>query len=160
MTSFLFSRGIRIFDYPKFADPPRERVRQRAQEVCDANGVCIEHINMSHFRKEDLVARALAQRGNAPGLVHVISTMESYPKLQAGGTRATAMSCSALNGQEIEVAHPSRIIRPQLRLLRLLLHLLQVKLHEPHGPVTLSTSGQMSLSATRPGTLLRRAGFR
>jgi len=79
MTSFLFSRGIRIFDYPKFAEPLRDRIRERAQEVCDANGVSIEHVNKSHIRKEDLVARVLAERGNAPGLVHVISSMESCP---------------------------------------------------------------------------------
>jgi hypothetical protein len=79
MTSFLYSRGIRIFDYPKFAEPLRDRIRQRAHEVCDANGVSIEHVNKSHIRKEDLVARVLAVRGHAPGLVHVLSAMESCP---------------------------------------------------------------------------------
>ena len=79
MTSFLYSRGIRIFDYPKFAEPLRDRIRQRAQEVCDANGVSIEHVNKSHIRKEDLVARVLGVRGDAPGLVHVLSAMESCP---------------------------------------------------------------------------------
>ena len=63
MTSFLYSRGIRIFDYPRFAEPLRERIRQRAQEVCTVAGVEIEHVNKSHIRKEDLVARALAARG-------------------------------------------------------------------------------------------------
>ena len=42
MTSFLYSRGIRIFDYARFAEPPRDRIRQRAQEVVQANGVLIE----------------------------------------------------------------------------------------------------------------------
>lgn len=79
MTSFLFSRGIRIFDYPRFAEPLRDRIRARAQEVCEANGVCIEHVNKSHVRKEDLIAGVLAVRGDAPGLVHVISAMESCP---------------------------------------------------------------------------------
>jgi hypothetical protein len=82
MTSFLFSRGIRIFDYPRFAEPLRDRIRQRAQEVVEANGARIEHVNKSHIRKEDLVARVLAQRGDAPGLVHVISAMESCPSYQ------------------------------------------------------------------------------
>ena len=67
------------FDYPKFAEPLRDRIRECAQEVCAANGVSIEHVNKSHIRKEDLVARVLAERGNAPGLVHVISAMESCP---------------------------------------------------------------------------------
>ncbi len=33
MTSFLYSRGIRIFDYPRFAEPLRDRIRERAQQV-------------------------------------------------------------------------------------------------------------------------------
>jgi hypothetical protein len=79
MTSFLYSRGIRIFDYPRFAEPLRERIRQRAQEVCAAAGIEIEHVNNAHIRKEDLVARVLVARGDAPGLVHVISAMEGCP---------------------------------------------------------------------------------
>jgi hypothetical protein len=77
MTSFLYAHGIRIFDYPRFAEPLRDRIRQRAQEVCEANGVSVEHVNKSHIRKEDLVAGVLGVRGDAPGLVHVISAMES-----------------------------------------------------------------------------------
>jgi len=79
MTSFLYSRGIRIFDYPRFAEPLRDRIRERAQQVCETAGIEIEHVNRSHIRKEELVARVLAVRGDAPGLVHVISAMESCP---------------------------------------------------------------------------------
>jgi hypothetical protein len=79
MTSFLYAKGIRIFDYARFAEPLRELVRQRAQEVCAAAGVTIEHVNQRHVRKEDLVARVLAARGDAPGLVHAISAMEACP---------------------------------------------------------------------------------
>ena len=31
MTSFLFERKIRIFDYPKFAEPFRNRIRENAE---------------------------------------------------------------------------------------------------------------------------------
>src|SRR5574337_845784 len=79
MTSFLYSRGIRIFDYPRFAEPLRDRIRERAQQVCEANGVRVEHVSKSHMRKEQLAAGVLAVRGDAPGLVHVISAMESCP---------------------------------------------------------------------------------
>ncbi len=34
MTSFLYSRGIRIFDYAKHFEPLRERIRARAVKVC------------------------------------------------------------------------------------------------------------------------------
>ena len=30
MTSFLYSRGIRIFDYARFAEPLRDRIRAAA----------------------------------------------------------------------------------------------------------------------------------
>ena len=81
MTSLLYSRGIRIFDYARFAEPLRELVRSRAQEVCTSAGLQIEHVSKSHIRKEALVAAALAARASGerdkPGLVHVISAMES-----------------------------------------------------------------------------------
>jgi hypothetical protein len=76
MTSFLYSQGIRIFDYARFAEPLRERIRARASQACSDAGIEIEHINKPHIRKEEVVARVLARRGDAPGLVHVISAME------------------------------------------------------------------------------------
>jgi len=77
MTSFLYSRGIRIFDYARFAEPLRDRIRARAQEACAEAGIEIEHINKPHIRKEEVVAKVLSRRGDHPGLVHVISAMEA-----------------------------------------------------------------------------------
>jgi hypothetical protein len=77
MTSFLYAKGIRIFDYARFAEPLRERIRTRAQQVCAEAGIEIEHINKAHIRKEDVVAKVLARRGDHAGLVHVISAMEA-----------------------------------------------------------------------------------
>ena len=78
MTSFLRSRGIPIFDYPQFALPLRERIRENARAVAAEHGVKIEHLARAHIRKEEeVVAKVLAARGEAPGLVHVISAMES-----------------------------------------------------------------------------------
>ncbi|MGB2902569.1 MAG: hypothetical protein WBB96_03970, partial [Candidatus Dechloromonas phosphoritropha] len=79
MTSYLYTHGIRVVDYPRFAEPLRDRIRERAQEVCLAAGIEIEHVSKSHIRKEELVARVLAGRGDAPGLVHVLSAMEACP---------------------------------------------------------------------------------
>jgi hypothetical protein len=36
---------IRIFDAPRFAEPLRECIRERAQRVCEAARVQIEHVN-------------------------------------------------------------------------------------------------------------------
>jgi len=77
MTRFLHANGVRIFDYPQFAMTLRDRVRDRAASLAAEAGVTIEHIGKAHIRKEDVVARVLEQRGDRPGLVHILSAMEA-----------------------------------------------------------------------------------
>ncbi len=77
MTRFLHANGVRIFDYPQFAMTLRDRVRDRAASLAAKAGVTIEHIGKAHIRKEDVVARVLKQRGDRPGLVHILSAMEA-----------------------------------------------------------------------------------
>src|SRR6266404_102446 len=77
MAGFLYAHGVRIFDYAKFAEPLRDAIRARAQELTQAAGVEIEHIAKTHIRKEDVVAKVLATRGAQVGLVQVISAMET-----------------------------------------------------------------------------------
>jgi hypothetical protein len=89
MTSFLYSRGIRIFDYPQFALPLRDRIRANAQALAAEHGATIEHIAKAHIRKEDVVAKVLAARGDAPGLVHVISAMEACATYQPWHDKAS-----------------------------------------------------------------------
>jgi hypothetical protein len=76
MTKFLNASQVRIFDYPRFAEPLREQVRERAAALAAAAGITIEHIGKKHVRKEAVAAKVLEQRGEHPGLVHVISAME------------------------------------------------------------------------------------
>jgi hypothetical protein len=77
MTSFLYAKGIRIFDYAHFAEPLRDQIRERAQQLAAEQGASIEHIAKAHIRKEEVVAKVLAARTDHPGLVHVISAMEA-----------------------------------------------------------------------------------
>jgi hypothetical protein len=77
VTGYLNAKGIRIFDYPEFAKTLRERVRDCAASLAAASGVTIEHVAKPHIRKEEVVARVLEQRGDLPGLVHIISAMEA-----------------------------------------------------------------------------------
>ena len=94
MTRFLHANGVRIFDYPQFAMTLRDRVRERAASLAAEAGVTIEHIGKSHIRKEDVVARVLEQRGDRPGLVHIISAMEACDPTSPGTTsRRTKTSC-------------------------------------------------------------------
>ncbi len=45
-------------------------------------GIAIEHVAKGHIRKEAIVAQVLKQRGEHPGLVHVISAMEACDAYQ------------------------------------------------------------------------------
>src|SRR3984893_3919742 len=89
MTGFLCARQIRIFDYPRFAEPLRDRVRERAAELAAAGGITLEHIANSHIRQEEVVAEVLAARGDHPGLVHVISAMEACPTYKPWHSKET-----------------------------------------------------------------------
>jgi len=78
MTAFLNSKGIRIFDFAKFAEPMRETIRQNAERVASENNVEIEFIRKTNaFRKEERISEIISNRGNHEGLVHIFSAMES-----------------------------------------------------------------------------------
>jgi len=44
MTSFLYERGVRIFDYAKFAEPLRDGIRENAERIAAENGLQIQFI--------------------------------------------------------------------------------------------------------------------
>ncbi|MBC8527146.1 MAG: MarR family transcriptional regulator [Candidatus Cloacimonetes bacterium] len=79
MTSYLYQKGIRIFDYPRFAETFKLKIRENTENIAKANGIEIEFIRKKNVRKEDLIQKILDKRGNAPGLVHIISAMETCP---------------------------------------------------------------------------------
>jgi hypothetical protein len=76
MTSYLYERKVRIFDYPKFAEPFRDQLRENAERLAAEAGIEIEFIRKRNVRKEDRVKEALSGRGEHPGLVCVLSAME------------------------------------------------------------------------------------
>lgn len=77
MTQFLTFNGIRIFDYPQWAMPLREQIRQNAETIAEQNSLTIEFIrSKKDFRKEQRIQEIIAQRGCHPGLVHIFSAME------------------------------------------------------------------------------------
>jgi len=76
MTAFLNSRRIRIFDYPHWAEPLREELRQNAERLAQENGLEMEFVRKNNFRKEERIQEILKRRGNQAGLVHIFSAME------------------------------------------------------------------------------------
>jgi DNA-binding Lrp family transcriptional regulator len=79
MTSYLNAHDIRIFDYPRFAQPLRDEVRANAEKLAAETGIEIEFMRKSSYRKEARIKEVLKQRGDHPGLVHILSAMEACP---------------------------------------------------------------------------------
>ena len=80
MARYLGVRGMRLFDYPRWAEPLREALRTHAERL--AAEACLEIEFIRHykaFRKEERVKAILAARGEHPGLVHIFSAMEACP---------------------------------------------------------------------------------
>jgi len=77
MARYLRARDIRLFDYPRFVEPLRDEVRRNAERLAQESGLEVEFIRSAHaFRKGDRVRSVLAERGEQPGLVHILSAME------------------------------------------------------------------------------------
>ena len=77
MAAYLGTHGIRLFDYPRFAEPLRDDLRQNAEQIAKESGLEIEFLRQSSLRKDELVQAVLKERGEHPGLVHILSAMEA-----------------------------------------------------------------------------------
>jgi len=77
MTSYLKANGIRIFDYTKFAEPLRDQIRSNAESLAEQSGIEIQFLRKGNIRKESVVQKIVAERGNKPGLVCILSAMET-----------------------------------------------------------------------------------
>lgn len=77
MTTWLYAHNIRIFDYAKFAEELKHKIRNNAEKLASENNIEIEFIKKQTGRKEDRVKQVLEKRGYHPGLVHIIAAMET-----------------------------------------------------------------------------------
>jgi len=78
MTTYMYTHKIRIFDYPRFAQPMRDEIRANAERLAQEAGVEIEFVRkLKSFRKGERIKTVLAKRGSQVGLVHIFSAMES-----------------------------------------------------------------------------------
>src|ERR1035441_10254340 len=83
MTNYLYARKIRIFDYPQFAQPLRDGLREHAERVAAENDISIEFIRRSGIRKSDKIQKIINKRGSHPGLVAILSAMGAVLDVQA-----------------------------------------------------------------------------
>lgn len=92
MTHILYERGIRIFDYPRFAEPLRNAIRNNAEQIAKENGLEIEFIQKKNFRKEERIKEILKKRGCRPGIVHIFSAMEPCQTYKPWHNKQTQMT--------------------------------------------------------------------
>ncbi len=62
MNLYLYKNDVRVFDYPRFAEPFKNTIRENAERLGKENGVSIEFIRKAHIRKEDVIAEWIRQR--------------------------------------------------------------------------------------------------
>lgn len=89
MSRYLRANDIRIFDYPRFAEPLRNELRENAEQIAKSNNLEIEFIRKKNFRKEKRVKDILEKRGSHPGLVHIFSAMEPCPSYKPWHNKET-----------------------------------------------------------------------
>jgi hypothetical protein len=75
MTSYRYEHMIRIFDFPQFAQPFRDQLRENAERWAAEHGLKIELIAKKNFRKEDRIKKVLQERGEHPGAVWIFSAL-------------------------------------------------------------------------------------
>lgn len=104
MARYLRSHEIRLFDYPRFAEPLRDEIRANAERVAQENGIEIEFIRSKNgFRKETRIQQILAERGDQPGLVHIFSAMEACPSFEPWHNKQTGRTF--LKGRDAKCLH-------------------------------------------------------
>ena len=98
MTAYLKTHSIRIFDYPRWAEPLRDELRQNAERLAAEHGLEIEFIRKPKtLRKEARVKEIIAQRGEHPGLVCILAAIEacqSYTPWHDKQTGQTALKAA------------------------------------------------------------------
>ncbi len=78
MTSYSCQKGVKIFDYPKFAEPYKESFRANTGLIAKEHGVEIEFMRKSGVRKRiHYFKKKIEQRDSHPGIVHIISVLET-----------------------------------------------------------------------------------
>src|SRR6266568_2538657 len=90
MTPYLCARQIRIFDYPRLAQPLRDQLSENIERLAAENGLAIEFIRRTKsLGKEEKVQQILHERGCHPGLVCIFSDMEPGGSYQPWHNRQT-----------------------------------------------------------------------
>ena len=70
MTSYMFGKEEKIFEYPRFAEPFKDKIRSNIEAKALEQGISIEFIRKKEIRKESIISEKLKERGTHSGIVH------------------------------------------------------------------------------------------
>ena len=87
MTNYMKQDDVRLFDYPRFAEPFKETIRANAERIAKEHGIEIEFIRTTGIKRESIISEKIEKRGNHPGIVHIISAMETCITYNRGTTK-------------------------------------------------------------------------
>ncbi len=76
MMRYLTARGIKIFDFLKWAAPATEAIKQHVEGLAAQAGLEVDFVRKKNFRKEQRIEEVLKKRGRHPGLVWSFSALE------------------------------------------------------------------------------------
>jgi hypothetical protein len=77
MTDFMNKSGVKIFEYTKFVEPFREKIRPNAEMLATKNNLNIEFVRNTNARKENIEKKHFD--GKKTGLGYILSAIEACP---------------------------------------------------------------------------------
>jgi hypothetical protein len=100
MTKYLHDHNVRIFDYPKFAEPLRDQIRENAERLAVQHGLKIEFVRSHGTHKEAIIEKVLKERGDHPGLVHSLGDGD-VPDLQTLARQTDSPDISQTGSKQV-----------------------------------------------------------
>ena len=77
VTNYFYEHQVRIFHYPKWAEPLRDAIQKNMERLAAENQIKIEFVrSKKSIRKEQPVKEVLEKRGEEPGLACILSAVE------------------------------------------------------------------------------------
>src|SRR3989440_9395378 len=67
MTDYFYEHNIRIFDYPKWAEPLRDAIRENMERIAAASGIEIEFVRSKKSFRQDGSRRCWPSAEMSPG---------------------------------------------------------------------------------------------
>ena len=101
MTSYLYERKIRIFDYPRSPSHSATSYGENAERLAAETGIEIEFLRKRNVRKEDRVKEILAKRGEQSGVGVYLLGDGAVLDLQAVAQQANRQDLSGAGRRQV-----------------------------------------------------------